>query len=154
MPIPELNNYGLLPPGKYDCTLDEIKARFSQANHRPKREELWKLLIDYLALIRPIGIVVAVYVDGSFITDKTVPSDIDLVLEMPPPSMAVLNALMRSEFEHDHVKSLYKMDIWFWYPDAPAENDWVGFFQELKAKDLVRLHLKPDARKGILRVVL
>lgn len=123
-------------------------------NHKPQREKLWNLFKEYLSAIRPIGIVTAIYVDGSFVTDKTVPSDIDIVLQLPPPSPVIMTAIMRPEFDHDAVKLRYKMDIWLWYPEAVGDDDWVANFQEIKPKDLVRLRLKPDARKGILRVVL
>jgi Family of unknown function (DUF6932) len=154
MPIPNLTNKGLLPIGVFDCTLAEIEARYSTVNHRPQRENLWNLFNEYLAVIRPLGIVQAIYVDGGFVTDKTMPKDIDLVLELPPPSPAFRAVLMNPAFNHDTVEVQYKMDIWLWHPAAVADDDWVAWFQEIKPKDLVRLHLKPDARKGILRVAL
>src|SRR5207253_296453 len=101
-----------------------------------------------------IGMATAVYVDGSFITDKTKPSDIDLVFELPAPSSFVIQALQRPEFDHVAVKERYSMDVWTWRPGGPSDKDWIGWFQEIKPRDLVRLRLKPSARKGILRVSL
>jgi len=105
-------------------------------------------------MVRPIGIVVAIYVDGSFITDKTMPSDIDLVLELPPFNKLIVGALMRPEFDFVEIKHRLKLDVWPWYPGAPRNDDWVNFFQEISPKDLVRLQLKPAERKGILRIEL
>lgn len=154
VPIPALTDKGLLPIGIHDCSLAEISARFSTSDNRNKRMELWKFFNEYLAVIKPIGVVSNVYVDGGFTTNKPMPKDIDLVLELPPPNPVILPVLMRQEFQQDFVMNRYKMHVWLWHPSAVPPDDWVSFFQEIKPKDLVRLGLKPDARKGILKVVL
>jgi hypothetical protein len=152
VPIPDLTKEGLLPPGVHAATIEEIECRFARLNHRACREKLWASFVDYLAKIKPIGIVQAVFVDGSFITSKTKPTDIDLVIELPQTSSpAVIQALQRPEFDSDLVKKQSSLHIFF---SQPGASDWVDFFQEIKARDLVPLGLKPNARKGILRVTL
>lgn len=154
MSIPDLNDKGLLPPGIYVTSIAEIEQRFATANHKPHREAIWNSFITYLGLIRAIGVVRAIYVDGGYVTNKTKPKDIDVVVELPPPSRVILGILRRSEFDHDFVKKTYKVDFWPWYPGIPPSEDFLELFQELKPQDATRLGLKPDARKGILKVVL
>ncbi len=80
MPVPPLNEYGLLPPGVHGCTLDEIKHVFAPQEANPRRAELWSKLLSFLDWISSFGMFKRVYVDGGFVTDKENPKDIALVL--------------------------------------------------------------------------
>lgn len=75
--IPEFNEYGYLPAGVYDATLDEIAARFGQESElrRVQMESLYWVV----ALARRAGIL-RIVVDGSFVTDAHEPNDVDCVL--------------------------------------------------------------------------
>lgn len=78
MGIPTLNEKGELPPGDYNASLDEIDARFGRANKR--RRELMRGLRAATANLAKTG-VRKIWVDGSFVTDKEYPNDIDGVWE-------------------------------------------------------------------------
>ena len=79
MPIPGLNQNGLLPRGVHDCTLDEIAGSFAR---NPHRKRLFQNLVACLEQeIRPV-FVHPIFVDGSFVTDKDEPEDIDIVLDL------------------------------------------------------------------------
>jgi hypothetical protein len=79
--LPEFNDNGFLPPGIYSATLEEISARFGQEPElrRNQMESLSWLVI----LAKRVG-VQRVIVNGSFVTDKWEPNDIDCVLLRGP----------------------------------------------------------------------
>jgi hypothetical protein len=96
MPIPPLNDHGLLVPGIHDCTFPELEAMFGQnrwvqdpqsESRRerlcPNRGRLCERLASYLADLHRVGLEVEVLVGGSFVTDKPDPNDIDLVVVLP-----------------------------------------------------------------------
>jgi hypothetical protein len=58
MPIPELNTEGLLPEGIYDCTLDEIGARFGRFQTTDRRVQLFKKLRELVEEERQAGLAV------------------------------------------------------------------------------------------------
>jgi hypothetical protein len=88
MPIPDLNEYGLLPPAIFDCTLEEIADRFGrdrwvENKMRPCRSRLFARLHDYLDALGRLGLSATVLVNGSFATDKPEPADVDLAVVLP-----------------------------------------------------------------------
>ena len=72
--IPEFTADGLLPQGVHPATLEEISERFG-GNER--RQQLLAKLIEALRLLRAAGCR-RVYIDGSFVTTKELPNDIDV----------------------------------------------------------------------------
>lgn len=75
--IPHLNEDGYLPPGIHPATLEEIAARFGQESElRQAQMESLRWLID---LAQRAG-VQRIVVNGSFVTDKLEPNDVDCVL--------------------------------------------------------------------------
>jgi hypothetical protein len=79
--IPHCNEDGYLPPGIHQATLEEIAARFGQeAELRRAQMESLRWLVD---LARRAG-VRRVVVNGSFVTDKLEPNDVDCVLLIGP----------------------------------------------------------------------
>ncbi|HVR86343.1 MAG TPA: hypothetical protein VMU54_18615 [Planctomycetota bacterium] len=78
--MPELTGEGLLPPGRHQATLGEIRRRFGGGN--PARVRLMKGLEAVLRLPRKMEASV-LYLDGSFVTNKKEPGDWDAVLLVP-----------------------------------------------------------------------
>jgi hypothetical protein len=75
--IPEFNEDGYLPPGIHQASLEEIASRFGQEPElRQVQTESLRWLID---LAKRVG-VQRVIIDGSFVTDKWEPNDVDCVL--------------------------------------------------------------------------
>lgn len=75
--IPPLDNQGYLPPGIHPATVAEIEARFGRESElrRVQMESLgWLIELAQRAGVRRI------VVNGSFVTDKLEPNDIDCVL--------------------------------------------------------------------------
>ena len=79
MPIPNLDSYGLLPNGIYDCSLEEISTHFTWNQHRTT---LYGNFLTFLQNeLRPY-FPDPVFFDGSFVTDKETPEDTDVVLDL------------------------------------------------------------------------
>ena len=79
--IPDYNDDGYLPPGIHCATLEEIAARFGQESElRQVQMDSLRWLVD---LARRAG-VQRIVVNGSFVTDKLEPNDVDCVLLIGP----------------------------------------------------------------------
>ncbi len=81
--IPEFDD-GVLPEGVHSCTLDEVEQVFGRFTRSDCRQRLTQTLRRYIEDVRKARIAVAVIVDGSYITAKSEPNDIDLVLALRP----------------------------------------------------------------------
>ena len=71
--IPGFTEEGLLPPGIHETDLEELEEKMGWSR---KRRELLEGLKEALELMAAGGVVKA-YLDGSFVTDKDRPNDID-----------------------------------------------------------------------------
>jgi hypothetical protein len=79
--IPPCNDDGYLPPGIHPASLEEIAVRFGQESElRQVQMESLRWLVD---LARRAG-VLRIVVNGSFVTDKLEPNDVDCVLLIGP----------------------------------------------------------------------
>ena len=84
MPIPTLDTDGLLPAGIFDCTLAELRERFGRFQVSDQRTRLFARLEELVAAMQRSGLFEALLVDGSFVTAKPAPNDIDLVAVLRP----------------------------------------------------------------------
>ncbi len=100
MSIPALTEHGVLPAGVHTCSLDEIGQRFGSFQGTDCRVRLHAALVRYVAEARRSGLVRALIVDGSFVTAKPDPGDIDLLVvlveeipaaDLPPFAYNVLS---------------------------------------------------------------
>ena len=79
--IPPCNEDGYLPPGIHRATLAEIAARFGQESElRQVQTESLRWLVD----LAQRGGAKRIVVNGSFVTDKLEPNDVDCVLLIEP----------------------------------------------------------------------
>ncbi len=148
--IPQLDGNGVLPPGVYDTTLDEIRLRYATTAHRLN---LWNAFMAFLdQKHRPAGAAPILWIDGSYTTDKPNPSDIDVVADLSGTIRPVAAATFSLWLEHDEIKRLYSVDFWMRHPTMP--NDLAGFFQYVGEKKAVQLGISPKTAKGILRVTI
>jgi len=74
MPLPQLNKNGEMPPGEHLATLEEVSAIFGKSN--TQRENLMSGLKAGAANLTAAG-VNRIWINGSFITAKVEPNDID-----------------------------------------------------------------------------
>ena len=74
--IPDFDLHGNLPPGVHPATIDEVVERFGGPSlSRRKRTEA---LCEFYDFARPFT--VRLYVDGSYVTQKLSPNDVDIAL--------------------------------------------------------------------------
>lgn len=78
--IPPFNEQGLLPDGIHDCTIEEAAERFAGFQGSDRRPQLWARFIEFMREAKACNLVEAVLVDGSFVTARAEPNDLDLVL--------------------------------------------------------------------------
>jgi hypothetical protein len=79
--LPPFDDNGHLPPGIHHCTMEEVAERFGHGS--PEREVEIKELLLFFEWARRSG-ARRLIVNGSFVTDKVEPNDVDLVL-LPDP---------------------------------------------------------------------
>ena len=147
MSIPALDGHGLLPVGIHDCSVEEMQARFGWNEHRRKlicgfthflSQEIFGVF-DY-----------PVYADGSFVTDKKCPNDIDVALELRGASDAESwRGLVFMQEHQARIRGQYKVDFWINFRNA---NDFVAFFQYAGHKTAKFKGLESGHAKGILRI--
>ncbi len=99
MPIPNLTTDGVLPAGVFDCTLSEVGAHFGRFSGSERRSRLFARLEDLAEAMGSSGLFEALLLNGSFVTAKPLPNDIDLI--------AVLRA--GHDFERDLRISEYSL---------------------------------------------
>ena len=147
MSIPDLDEHGLLPAGIHDCSVEEVKARFGWNAHR---QRLIYCFVQFLTHEVRNMFDHPVYADGSFVTDKDRPGDIDVVLELHNASDAEnWRGLMFMQEHQARIRSQYSVDFWI---NFPHKNDFVAFFQYVGHKTAKFKGLDHKHRKGILRI--
>jgi len=80
MPIPELRPDGYLPEGLHFATETEVETLFGRTNVR--RQTLMRQLSYFLQLARAAG-ALRFFINGSFVTAKPEPGDVDAVCLVP-----------------------------------------------------------------------
>ena len=148
MPIPDLNNDGLLPPGVHVCTLDEVKARSGSFHVSDRRPRLFTALVELVAELRRSDLFVAIILDGSFVTATLAPNDIDLILALRrthdwkhEPAPHEYNVLSRRR-----LRRRFGFDVFLVVDGDPGYEEMVEFFSGVRDN--------PDVRKGVLRIKL
>ncbi len=144
--IPPLDEYGCLPEGIHDSTIDEAAGRFGVFQTSDRRLQLWAKFTEFMRELRVCDFMEAVLVDGSFVTGTPEPNDIDLVLvvesnydlstDLPPVAYNLL--------AHQRVQRRFGFDIVVVKNDSENLKQAVAFFQQVKQR--------PDLKKGILRI--
>lgn len=141
MPVPRLRGNGTLPLGVHKATLREVRRAFGQGTAR--RVELTLALDAFMRRVRKAGIR-RVLIDGSFVTGKQGPRDIDVVVFLTEQYAARLrrgdpdSRWIERKANEDPPKFI---DV-FVAIDEEEWESWVGFFE----RDLWL------GRKGLLEV--
>jgi predicted nucleotidyltransferase len=147
MPIPELDENGFLPVGIHEATLEEVRERFGRFQTTDRRPTLFANLSLFMAEARASGLVEAVIVDGSFVTAKDEPSDIDLILVLRPDhdERAELRPYEYNALSGRRVRRRFRFDVVLAREGSDVYERAVSFFQGVRG----RLGL----RKGVVRVI-
>ena len=94
-----------------------------------------------------------IFVNGSFVTDKDEPEDIDIVLDLRGAADdQKWRGLMF--MNQNQQQFLHKYNVHFWINfDTPQSSDFSEFFQYIGIKTAKMKNLNPKHLKGILRIV-
>jgi predicted nucleotidyltransferase len=151
--IPELID-GMLPEGIHPCTMEEVNERFGRFLRSDRRIHLTASLREFVGAARESGIVAAIVIDGSYVTRKEEPGDIDLIVALKP---GIDTAILMRPFEYNvqsqrMVKQIYRFDIRVAEDGSTVYDAEVRLFTRIRTDD-------PDQatsqlRKGLLRVEL
>lgn len=153
MPIPELTEHGLLPIGIYECDLTEIAAIFV---YNERRKTIWTAFTSYLEQLKSIPEIDVIYIDGSFTTDRELPGDVDIIVELPSPTIhAQILQRARQMLERGFVKQFFYTDLLFAYePNPIAASDIRDTFKGIKVKDALEKGIPKETKKGLLKMRL
>lgn len=148
MPIPALTLDGILPEGVHDCTLEEIGERFGAFRGSDVRVRLSETLKAYLKELGKTGFAVAAIIDGSFVTSKPEPEDIDLIVIVASGHNfeTELRPFEYNLLSRRRVHRLFGFDLMLASADSGRLGELIDFFSQVK-NSLGR-------RKGLLRVQL
>ncbi|WP_304131383.1 hypothetical protein [Ignavibacterium album] len=148
MPIPEFDSDGFLPIGIHECTPEEISNRFGRFQITDKRPKLNEGLIRYISELREANVGKYLIVNGSFVTKKDIPSDIDvlLILKDDVNLMGDLPPFRKNAFSRKYVNKYHKLDFHFGFENDDAAINILNNFLEVK--------YQPGQKKGILKIVL
>jgi hypothetical protein len=151
--IPDLED-GVLPEGIHDCTIAEVELAFRQFRKTDQRPRLTERLKTYLNDARLAGTASAVIIDGSYVTKKPKPSDIDLILVLRP-GVDLTRELLPQEYNVQSSRramTLYGFDVRAAVDDSDAFHGWLAYFGGIRRDDPEQETGR--ARKGLLRVQL
>ena len=148
MPIPALNEEGLLPAGLHECTLEELRVLFGRFQGNDVRGRLFAQLAGLMGELMRCELVAAVVVDGSFVTAKPAPNDIDLLFALKPGHdwTADLGAFDYRLVSRQALRRRFGFDVLVAVEGSAAYEDYIQFF--------TRVRSQPGARKGLLRIKL
>lgn len=148
MPIPALDSSGFLPHGVFDCTLTEVRERFGRVQETDRRPRLFVRLEELYRAMQRSGLFESLLVDGSFVTSKAAPNDIDLVAvllpghnferDLPMSEYSLISRLM--------LRRRFGFDVMVAERGSVLYNTYLEFFSRIRDNQ--------DMRKGLLRLVL
>ena len=138
--IPEFNKYGNLPAGIYKSSITCIENKFGKSSE--ERISLFNDFRKFLKMLSPFKKnIIRLILDGSFVTSKESPGDIDCIMIIENNFRFIPEIVE----ELGNSKELYNIHL-FVFEEKNTErcSDMLNFFS--KDKDL-----KP---KGIIEVIL
>lgn len=171
MAIPELIDKYHLPPGEYECTIDEIEKRFGILNDT--RKNVWECFKNLLFRFNQLEIKPEIIlIDGSFVTGRELPGDVDFAMLIKPEVMK--KAFKNASDDHNKraivflcnpANQVALRDLFGAHPlIASDENSlagWAFLFKKggacgLKDTDPIRdpSWVKKPSEKGILKIIM
>ena len=107
----ELNENGYLPPGVHEYSYEDYYAQFVSEHITSKqRRMVHKLSIQWFGKLNKIASPLLLWLDGSFISNKMYPGDLDIVIFFDP------RTLKRHEVKLGELQSCckqFKCDVYY-----------------------------------------
>ena len=148
MPVPPLTSEGLLPPGIHDCSLEDVRARFGRFQGSDQRPRLWNQLLELVSAMQTSGLCEALLVDGSFVTEKPAPNDVDILAVLRPGHNfeRELSAAEYALVSRTLLRRRFGFDVLLAESGTRLYETYIEFFS--------RVRERPSLRKGLLRLQL
>lgn len=155
--IPELDPVHL-PIGIHDCSLEEISEVFGEGDHRA---DMARKFSDFVSKLQGYELAGWIMVDGSFVTSKELPTDIDVLVVVDrknsvcyrnPAHWVYVLGLLNEEYARDN----FGLHVWVGYADASTGTGFVNLtdWGHETFDTLTTVKHTIDERKGILRITL
>ena len=141
--IPKFRDDGYLPEGLYLASESEIIFRFGSSTKR--RRLLTLRLLRWINLARIVG-AQRLLIDGSFVTAKTEPNDIDAVILLPSNFQHQIAQGKEAALELEDMILTRRPEEIFAAEDDTDWNEWIEFFSRTREAD--------GRRKGLAEVML
>lgn len=141
--IPDFQPDGYLPEGVFVASEAEVTFRFGTANRQRRRLVLRVRRWIYLA--RQIR-APRLFIDGSFVTAKAEPNDVDAVILLPPDFEAQIFAESETAMELEGMLLTRRPEEIFAAEDETDWNEWIEFFSRTRESD--------GRRKGLVEIEL
>ena len=140
-----LNDHGCLPEGIHQMSLAELRDAFGSFNGSDVRSRLFEKLERYVEVLVRCAWYRWLLVDGSFVTSKQRPSDIDLVLVVDGSfdKETTLLPLHYAVMSARRVKRQYGFDLFVAPEGSEALDHWITYFSGVAGSPL---------RKGLVRL--
>jgi hypothetical protein len=139
--IPDFRDDGYLPDGVHLATEADTTFRFGTSSRQ--RQRLALRLRRWLQLARVVG-AKRFFVDGSFVTAKPEPNDVDAVIWLPDDFSDRLNRGDMEAVELDSMLVTRRPEELFAAEDRRDWDEWVEFFGRTRESD--------GRRKGIVEI--
>ncbi|MEK4110702.1 hypothetical protein ABIC86_001763 [Paenibacillus sp. DS2363] len=168
MSIPAFFDNYHLPDGEHVCTMKEIERVFLFSE---KRSNVWGKFLDLLSKLEELGLKYEyILIDGSFVTGREEPSDVDFGIYLPPyiiaEALTVLNDTEKELLKYfTDLNNQYEISQKFGAHLLIGHNDIMmedisfcfreGLDSELRPPDPKRdpEWVSTPAAKGILKVI-
>ena len=144
--IPNFRPDGYLPEGLFLASEAEVTFRFGTSNR--KRRRLVIRVRRWIALARKIK-ARRLFIDGSFVTEKPEPNDVDAVALLPLVPLDFEDQIRASSdtaCEFEEMLLTRRPEEIFAAEDETDWNEWVEFFSRTREAD--------GRRKGLVEVEL
>lgn len=151
MPIPPLDNRGLLPGGCHIGTYGEIEQIFTYSKYRL---DLYRQVRSFLdGELKSAALGLRLILGGSFFSDKQNPADIEATVYLPFVEVSKRNTLvaLANQQAHDRIKMSYRADFYVSLV-APGYNDFGAFFQYVGPKTAQAKGLHEKDARGVIEV--
>lgn len=144
MAIPNFDNNGVLPYGIYAASIDDIGEYFCSYGNIKIRETLFESFNKYLNDVMKHNVQVEIYIDGSFVTNKEEPGDIDVLIMY---DVEYYNddwkKLIYNEYVKIHYKGVHVLPASLYSDSKEMTLDFAHDCENM-----------PNVRKGLVRVEL
>ena len=141
--IPRFRSDGYLPEGLYAASAAEVLFRFGSSSRRRRRLAI--RVQRWIELARQVG-ALRLLIDGSFVTDKTDPGDVDAVVLLPSDFQGQIGQETEAALEVEEMILNRRPEELFAAEDEEDWLMWIDFFSRTREVD--------GRRKGLVEVKL